>query len=74
MKYSVSIVLVLVFSLELAFSQVADTTLQVSQQNEYNQYMMKSKKQKKAGLILLAAGAPSVAALFKTTSKFDQIY
>lgn len=61
MKYSVSLILILLFSLQVAYSQVADSSLIIPQQSEYNQYILKSKKQKKSGIILLAVGAVAAA-------------
>jgi hypothetical protein len=61
MKRSLSIILFLLFSFQLLYSQVTDSTTIQSQQNEYDFYLLKSKKQKTTGLVLLVSGVVAAA-------------
>ena len=56
MKSSLSIFLMLFFFVQIAQSQVMETSLEQPQQYKYDFYMEKHKKMKKTGLILLGAG------------------
>ena len=56
MKHALSIFLVIIFTFQLAQSQVTDTLTQKSQKEMYDFYSIKQKKQKRTGWILLGAG------------------
>ena len=75
MKCTLSIFLVIIFTFQLAQSQVTDTLTQKSQQESYDFYIQNQKKLKKTGWILLGAGAAAAVggALIVNNNDLDEI-
>jgi hypothetical protein len=75
MKRSLSVILFLLFSFQLLYSQVTDSTTIQSQQNEYDFYLLKSKKQKTGGTVLLVSGLVMEAAglVIMVSKTFDYL-
>ena len=75
MKCTLSIFLVIIFTFQMAKSQVTDTLTQNSQKEMYDFYSINHKKQKKTAWILLGAGVLAAGgglAIAENSSVFDE--